>query len=106
MLGNGRLEAQCIDGTKRLCHIRGKMRKKARARARARVRTRSNRTARMPAHALTGGARFNRRRGGGGEAAAAASAAAAAAAAAAARRPAARRYGRLRQPLYASAAPV
>jgi translation initiation factor 1A len=26
--GNGRLEAQCIDGTKRLCHIRGKMRKK------------------------------------------------------------------------------
>jgi hypothetical protein len=28
MLGNGRLEAQCIDGTKRLCHIRGKMRKK------------------------------------------------------------------------------
>lgn len=28
MLGNGRLEAQCIDGIKRLCHIRGKMRKK------------------------------------------------------------------------------
>mmetsp|Transcript_20886 Transcript_20886/g.67627 ORF Transcript_20886/g.67627 Transcript_20886/m.67627 type:complete len:142 (+) Transcript_20886:76-501(+) len=28
MLGNGRLEAQCIDGMKRLCHIRGKMRKK------------------------------------------------------------------------------
>lgn len=28
MLGNGRLEAMCIDGTKRLCHIRGKMRKK------------------------------------------------------------------------------
>jgi len=28
MLGNGRLEASCIDGTKRLCHIRGKMRKK------------------------------------------------------------------------------
>eukprot|EP00898_Chlorokybus_atmophyticus_P004059 jgi/Chlat1/4654/Chrsp3S05605 len=28
MLGNGRLEAQCIDGTKRLCNIRGKMRKK------------------------------------------------------------------------------
>jgi len=28
MLGNGRLEAQCFDGTKRLCHIRGKMRKK------------------------------------------------------------------------------
>uniref|UniRef100_A0A7S0YR93 Eukaryotic translation initiation factor 4C n=1 Tax=Polytomella parva TaxID=51329 RepID=A0A7S0YR93_9CHLO len=28
MLGNGRLEAQCIDGKKRLCHIRGKMRKK------------------------------------------------------------------------------
>mmetsp|Transcript_32526 Transcript_32526/g.54569 ORF Transcript_32526/g.54569 Transcript_32526/m.54569 type:complete len:140 (+) Transcript_32526:123-542(+) len=28
MLGNGRLEAQCVDGTKRLCHIRGKMRKK------------------------------------------------------------------------------
>jgi initiation factor 1A len=26
--GNGRLEAQCIDGVKRLCHIRGKMRKK------------------------------------------------------------------------------
>ena len=28
MLGNGRLEAYCIDGVKRLCHIRGKMRKK------------------------------------------------------------------------------
>lgn len=28
MLGNGRLESQCIDGKKRLCHIRGKMRKK------------------------------------------------------------------------------
>ena len=28
MLGNGRLEAMCIDSTKRLCHIRGKMRKK------------------------------------------------------------------------------
>merc|ERR1712050_287919 len=28
MLGNGRLEAMCIDGVKRLCHIRGKMRKK------------------------------------------------------------------------------
>lgn len=28
MLGNGRLDAQCIDGVKRLCHIRGKMRKK------------------------------------------------------------------------------
>jgi translation initiation factor 1A len=28
MLGNGRLEAACFDGTRRLCHIRGKMRKK------------------------------------------------------------------------------
>jgi len=28
MLGNGRLEAICFDGTSRLCHIRGKMRKK------------------------------------------------------------------------------
>lgn len=28
MLGNGRLEAYCFDGTKRLCHIRGKLRKK------------------------------------------------------------------------------
>merc|ERR1711865_90339 len=28
MLGNGRLQAQCIDGITRLCHIRGKMRKK------------------------------------------------------------------------------
>ena len=28
MLGNGRLEAHCFDGTDRLCHIRGKMRKK------------------------------------------------------------------------------
>merc|ERR1712124_97395 len=28
MLGNGRLEALCIDGKTRLCHIRGKMRKK------------------------------------------------------------------------------
>lgn len=28
MLGNGRLEAYCFDGIKRLCHIRGKMRKK------------------------------------------------------------------------------
>ncbi|KAJ6319485.1 hypothetical protein OIU76_005134 [Salix suchowensis] len=26
--GNGRCEAMCIDGTKRLCHIRGKMHKK------------------------------------------------------------------------------
>lgn len=29
MLGNGRLEANCFDGTSRLCHIRGKLRKKA-----------------------------------------------------------------------------
>jgi translation initiation factor 1A len=28
MLGNGRLEALCFDGIKRLCHIRGKLRKK------------------------------------------------------------------------------
>ena len=28
MLGNGRLEAYSFDGKKRLCHIRGKMRKK------------------------------------------------------------------------------
>eukprot|EP00456_Euglypha_rotunda_P093160 TRINITY_DN982_c0_g1_i1.p1 TRINITY_DN982_c0_g1~~TRINITY_DN982_c0_g1_i1.p1 ORF type:complete len:137 (+),score=21.45 TRINITY_DN982_c0_g1_i1:144-554(+) len=28
MLGNGRLEGECFDGKKRLCHIRGKMRKK------------------------------------------------------------------------------
>lgn len=28
MLGNGRLEAKCFDGQKRLGHIRGKMRKK------------------------------------------------------------------------------
>jgi initiation factor 1A len=28
MLGNGRLEAFCFDGKVRLCHIRGKMRKK------------------------------------------------------------------------------
>lgn len=28
MLGNRRCEAMCIDGTKRLCHIRGKMHKK------------------------------------------------------------------------------
>ena len=28
MLGNGRLDGQCFDGKKRLCHIRGKMRKK------------------------------------------------------------------------------
>lgn len=28
MLGNGRLEAQCFDGVKRLGHIRGKMQKK------------------------------------------------------------------------------
>ena len=28
MLGNGRLEAVCFDGVKRLCHIRGKLRKK------------------------------------------------------------------------------
>ena len=28
MLGNGRVEAHCFDGTNRLCHIRGKMRKK------------------------------------------------------------------------------
>lgn len=28
MLGNGRLEGHCMDGKTRLCHIRGKMRKK------------------------------------------------------------------------------
>lgn len=28
MLGNGRLEAMCFDGNKRLAHIRGKLRKK------------------------------------------------------------------------------
>jgi len=28
MLGNGRLEARCFDGTSRLAHIRGKLRKK------------------------------------------------------------------------------
>ena len=28
MLGSGRVEAQCFDGKTRLCHIRGKMRKK------------------------------------------------------------------------------
>ncbi|CAI9100445.1 OLC1v1037555C1 [Oldenlandia corymbosa var. corymbosa] len=28
MLGNCRLEAACVDGTKRLCHIRGKLHKK------------------------------------------------------------------------------
>ena len=28
MLGNGRLEAMCFDGEKRLAHIRGKLRKK------------------------------------------------------------------------------
>ena len=28
MLGNGRLEAQCFDGVKRLANIRGKLRKK------------------------------------------------------------------------------
>ncbi|XP_044518887.1 eukaryotic translation initiation factor 1A, Y-chromosomal-like [Gracilinanus agilis] len=28
MLGNARLEALCFDGVKRLCHIRGKLRKK------------------------------------------------------------------------------
>lgn len=28
MLGHGRLEAHCFDGVKRLCHIRGKMRKR------------------------------------------------------------------------------
>ncbi|KAF9938631.1 Translation initiation factor 1A [Modicella reniformis] len=28
MLGNGRVEAQCFDGERRLAHIRGKMRKK------------------------------------------------------------------------------
>ena len=35
MLGNGRLEAACFDGVNRLCHIRGKLRKKVRARTRA-----------------------------------------------------------------------
>eukprot|EP00930_Biecheleria_cincta_P075803 TRINITY_DN62_c0_g2_i1.p1 TRINITY_DN62_c0_g2~~TRINITY_DN62_c0_g2_i1.p1 ORF type:complete len:162 (+),score=42.88 TRINITY_DN62_c0_g2_i1:60-488(+) len=28
MLGNGRCDVTCFDGVKRLCHIRGKMRKK------------------------------------------------------------------------------
>jgi len=32
MLGNGRVEAMCFDGEKRLAHIRGKMRKKVRGR--------------------------------------------------------------------------
>ena len=32
MLGNGRLEAHCFDGVSRLCHIRGKLRKKVRER--------------------------------------------------------------------------
>ena len=27
-LGDGRVEANCFDGTKRMCHIRGKMRKR------------------------------------------------------------------------------
>jgi translation initiation factor 1A len=31
MLGNGRIEVLCIDGVQRLCHIRGKLRKKVRA---------------------------------------------------------------------------
>ena len=31
MLGNGRLMATCFDGKERLCHIRGKMRKKVSA---------------------------------------------------------------------------
>ena len=30
MLGQGRLEAYCMDGKNRQCHIRGKMRKKVR----------------------------------------------------------------------------
>ena len=28
MLGNGRLEGMCFDGIKRLCHVRGKLRKR------------------------------------------------------------------------------
>lgn len=32
MLGNGRCECYCFDGSTRLGHIRGKMRKKVRAR--------------------------------------------------------------------------
>jgi hypothetical protein len=28
MLGNGQLEAMCFDGVRRLCHIRGKLKKK------------------------------------------------------------------------------
>lgn len=28
MLGNGRLEAYCFDGIKRLCHIRGQMKRR------------------------------------------------------------------------------
>lgn len=28
MLGNGRVEATCFDGKTRICHIRGKLRKK------------------------------------------------------------------------------
>ena len=31
MLGNGRLQALCFDGVERLCHIRGKLRKKVSA---------------------------------------------------------------------------
>jgi translation initiation factor 1A len=36
MLGNGRLEAMCFDGVKRLCHIRGKLRKNQRHRIQCR----------------------------------------------------------------------
>lgn len=28
LLGNGKIEAQCFDGRKRICNIRGKMRRK------------------------------------------------------------------------------
>lgn len=43
MLGNGRLEALCFDGIKRLCHIRGKLRKKVLTNDLAFCETRSDR---------------------------------------------------------------
>ncbi|GLD54469.1 eukaryotic translation initiation factor 1A, X-chromosomal [Lates japonicus] len=51
MLGNGRLEAMCFDGTKRLCHIRGKLRKKLASSSASADEARSLKASRAAEHA-------------------------------------------------------
>eukprot|EP00965_Chrysotila_dentata_P149501 4936694-Pleurochrysis_carterae.AAC.1 len=70
MLGNGRLEAFCFDGVNRLCHIRGKLRKRVwigvvrasvdRRSVRAHPTTQACRASRAPREAGAGGGRERR----------------------------------------------